>query len=141
MVGGSNEPVRAGRAVGPNIPPGPDRSPEVTMTPSARSRAKSSRAAATPPAPRPFVAHHLAPPHEILTEAETTAVLAEIATPVERLPKILVTDPGLQTDPKYVALKESGERLVGRLVRVRRPSVTAGEAIAYRVIVLSGREE
>jgi len=141
VVGGSNELARAGSADGPNIPPGPGRSLEVTMTPSPRPRAKSSRAAAPPPAHRPFVAHHLAPPHEILTEAETATILAEIATPVERLPKILVTDPGLQTDPKYTALKESGERLVGRLVRIRRPSATAGEAIAYRVIVLSGREE
>jgi DNA-directed RNA polymerase subunit H (RpoH/RPB5) len=111
------------------------------MTPSPRTRAKSSRAAAPPAPPRPFVAHHLAPPHEILSEAETASVLAEIATPVERLPKILVSDPGLQTDPKYGALKESGERLGGRLVRVRRPSATAGESVAYRVIVLPGRED
>ena len=112
------------------------------MTPSPRPRARSSSRTKAPPAPhRPFVAHHLAPPHEILSEAESTAVLGEIATPVERLPKILVTDPGLQTDPKYVALKDSGERLVGRLVRIRRPSSTAGEAVAYRVIVLPAREE
>jgi DNA-directed RNA polymerase subunit H (RpoH/RPB5) len=142
MVGGSNEPVRAVSAGGPNIPPGPRRSPEVRMTPSPRPRARSSsRAKAPPPPPRPFVAHHLAPLHEILTEAESTKVLGEVATPLERLPKILVTDPGLQTDPKYIALKESGERLVGRLVRIRRPSATAGEAIAYRVIVLPVREE
>ncbi len=141
MVGGSNEPVRARRAAGPNIPPGPRRSPEEPLTPSARPRARSSRASAPPRPPRPFVAHHLAPPHEILSEAESGKVLQEVATPVERLPKILVSDPGLQTDPKYTALKESGERLVGRLVRIRRPSATAGESIAYRVIVLPGREE
>jgi DNA-directed RNA polymerase subunit H (RpoH/RPB5) len=62
-------------------------------------------------------------------------VLAELATPPERLPKILASDPGLQTDPRFRALKESGENLLGRLVRVRRPSSTAGEAVAYRVIV------
>jgi len=111
------------------------------MTPSPRSRAKPTRAATPAAPPRQFVAHHLAPPHEVLTEAESTAVLVKIATPLERLPKILVTDPGLQTDPKYLALKESGERLAGRLVRIRRPSATAGESIAYRVIVLPGREE
>jgi DNA-directed RNA polymerase subunit H (RpoH/RPB5) len=138
MVGGSNEPFRARRADGPNIPPGPARSLEVHMTPSPRTRAKApSRAKAPPPAPRPFVAHHLAPRHEILSEAESASVLAEVATPVERLPKIYVSDPGLQTDPKYAALKESGERLLGRLVRIRRPSATAGEAIAYRLIVAS----
>ncbi len=112
------------------------------MTPSPRPRAKAASRAAAPPAPpRPFVAHHLAPPHEILTEAETAKVLGSIATPVERLPKIFVSDPGLQTDPNYTKLKESGERLAGRLVRIRRPSATAGESIAYRVVVLPGREE
>jgi DNA-directed RNA polymerase subunit H (RpoH/RPB5) len=142
VVGGSNEPVRAVGAGGPNIPPGPRRSPEVQVTPSPRSRARpSSRAAAPPAPPRAFVAHHLAPPHEILSEAETAAVVKEIATPVERLPRILVSDPGLQTDPKYAALKEAGERLAGRLVRIRRPSATAGEAVAYRVIIMPGREE
>ncbi len=53
---------------------------------------------------------------------------------MERLPRIFETDPGLQTDPKYPALKESGEKLAGRLVRIRRTSATAGEAVAYRVI-------
>jgi DNA-directed RNA polymerase subunit H (RpoH/RPB5) len=112
------------------------------VTPSPRPRAKTSSRAAAPPAPpRAFVAAHLAPPHEILSEAESAKVLGEISTPVERLPKILVTDPGLQTDPKYTALKESGERLVGRLVRIHRPSATAGEAVGYRVIILPTREE
>ena len=111
------------------------------MTPSPRTRSRPSRAAAPPTPPRAFVAHHLAPPHEILSEAEGSAVLAQIATPIERLPKIHVSDPGLQTDAKYAALKESGERLAGRLVRIRRPSATAGESVAYRVIVMPGRED
>jgi len=112
------------------------------MTPSPRPRARAASRAKAPPAPpRPFVAHHLAPPHEILSEAESAKVLEGLVTPVERLPKILVNDPGLQTDPKYTALKESGERLVGRLVRIRRPSATAGESIAYRVVVMPSREE
>ncbi len=112
------------------------------MTPSSRPRAKASSRAKAPPAPpRPFVAHHLAPPHEVLGEAETAKILDELGTPPERLPKIFVTDPGLQTDPKYTALKEAGEILAGRLVRIRRPSATAGEAIAYRLIVKPGREE
>ena len=98
----------------------------------------SRKKAATPPAPkRPFVAHHLAPPHEILSEEETRKVLEQLATPPERLPKILVVDPGLKTDSRYEAMRESGEALVGRLVRVRRPSATAGEAVAYRLIVPS----
>jgi len=111
------------------------------MSPSPRARSKSSKAATPPTPPRPYVAHHLAPPHEILSEAESASILAEVSTPVERLPKIFVSDPGLQSDPKYTQLKDSGERLAGRLVRIRRPSATAGEAVAYRVIVLPGRED
>ncbi|MGP8158608.1 MAG: DNA-directed RNA polymerase subunit RpoH/Rpb5 C-terminal domain-containing protein [Thermoplasmata archaeon] len=108
------------------------------MTPSTarRSRARPAAAKVTTP-PRPFVAHHLAPPHEILSEEETRKVLEQLGASPERLPKILVSDPGLKTDPKFEGLRERGEVLVGRLVRVRRPSATAGQAIAYRLIVPS----
>jgi DNA-directed RNA polymerase subunit H len=107
------------------------------MTPSPVRRSKK-RAAAVPAKPlRPFVAHHLLPKHEILSEEETKKVLEELETVAERLPKILVGDAGLQTDPKFVAGRDAGENFVGRLVRVRRPSATAGEAIAYRLIVPS----
>ncbi len=108
------------------------------MTPSSnrRSRARPASAAAATPK-RPFVAHHLAPRHEILSEEESKRVLEKLGTPPERLPKILVLDPGLKTDPKYEGMRESGENLLGRLVRIRRPSATAGEAIAYRLIVPS----
>ncbi|HXY12731.1 MAG TPA: DNA-directed RNA polymerase subunit RpoH/Rpb5 C-terminal domain-containing protein [Thermoplasmata archaeon] len=108
----------------------------MTPSPVRRSRARASTAAAAP-APRPFVAHHLAPMHEVLTEEESRRVLEQLGASPERLPKILVTDPGLKTDPKYEGLREKGEPLVGRLVRIHRPSATAGEAIAYRVIVPS----
>jgi DNA-directed RNA polymerase subunit H len=84
---------------------------------------------------RPFTAHHLVPPHQLLSEEEGAKVLAELATSLERLPKILVADPGLKTDLKYVAAREAREPLAGRLVRVRRPSATAGEAVAYRVLI------
>ncbi len=106
------------------------------MTPSPRTSASARRKTAAPAAPkRPFVAHHLTPPHEILSEAESKRILEELSTPSERLPKILLADPGLKTDPKYESMRESGEVLVGRLVRIRRPSATAGESIAYRLIV------
>jgi DNA-directed RNA polymerase subunit H (RpoH/RPB5) len=104
------------------------------MTPTA-SRRTSKRAAAPVKPTRPFVAHRLAPPHEILSEEETRHVLDELDTVPERLPKILASDPGLQTDPKFVAARDAGENFLGRLVRIRRPSATAGEAIAYRLIV------
>jgi DNA-directed RNA polymerase subunit H (RpoH/RPB5) len=108
------------------------------MTPSPARRTRNRRATQKPAGPpRPFVAHHLAPPHEILSEEESKKVLERLGTAPERLPKILVADPGLKTDPKYEAMRDSGSNLVGLLVRVRRPSATAGEAVAYRLIVPS----
>ncbi len=107
------------------------------MSPSrARASKRSQKSAPTTPK-RPFVAHHLVPPHEILSEAETRTVLSKLRTAPERLPKILLQDPGLNTDPGFARAKEAGEKLVGRLVRIRRPSDTAGLSIAYRMIVPS----
>jgi DNA-directed RNA polymerase subunit H len=103
-----------------------------------RARPKKGRkppAGSPVPTPRPFTAHHLVPPHELLSEEESQRALQALGTSVERLPKILVIDPGLKTDPKYVAAREAREPLAGRLVRVRRPSATAGESIAYRVLI------
>ena len=106
--------------------------------PSASRRSRAKAASTTPAKPlRPFVAHHLLPRHEILTEDETRQVLETLETVAERLPKILVSDPGLQTDSKFVAARDAGENFSGRLVRIHRPSATAGEAIAYRLIVPS----
>jgi DNA-directed RNA polymerase subunit H len=106
------------------------------MTPSPTRRARPAKKKADVPVvpKRAFTAHHLVPPHELLSESETQATLAMLKVAPERLPKILVTDPGLQTDPKYVAAREVREPLNGRIVRIRRPSATAGEAIAYRII-------
>jgi DNA-directed RNA polymerase subunit H (RpoH/RPB5) len=106
------------------------------MSPSPARRTKKRDATPAKPV-RPFIAHRLAPPHEILTEDDTRKVLEELETVPERLPKILVSDPGLQTDPRFVAARDAGEVFVGRLVRIRRPSATAGEAVAYRLIVAS----
>jgi DNA-directed RNA polymerase subunit H (RpoH/RPB5) len=107
------------------------------MSPTPSGRRPKKRGEVKPPSTRPFVAHHLAPPHEVLTEDESRRVLQELNTPAERLPKILLSDPGLKTDPKFTAMRDSGEPLGGRLVRIRRPSITAGEATAYRLIVES----
>ncbi|MGA7922699.1 MAG: DNA-directed RNA polymerase subunit RpoH/Rpb5 C-terminal domain-containing protein [Thermoplasmata archaeon] len=105
--------------------------------PTPRTRKKSTTAAKSPPppAPRPFVAHHHVPPHELLSLEEGQRVLTELGVSIERIPKILVGDPGLKTDPSYVKAREAREALAGRIVRVRRPSPTAGEAIAYRVLI------
>jgi DNA-directed RNA polymerase subunit H (RpoH/RPB5) len=106
------------------------------MTPSAARRTKTKKDA-KPATVRPFVAHHLAPPHEVLSEEESRKLLEELETLAERMPKILVSDPGLRSDPKFTAQRDAGENLVGRVVRIRRPSQTAGTAISYRVIVAS----
>jgi len=112
------------------------------MTPPSTRRTRARTPAPKPGAPaRPFVAHHLAPPHEVLSDEESRRTLERLGTPPERLPKILLTDPGLKTDPKYEAMRTSGESLPGRLVRIRRPSATAGEAVAYRLIVRTSGED
>ncbi|HEV2520447.1 MAG TPA: DNA-directed RNA polymerase subunit RpoH/Rpb5 C-terminal domain-containing protein [Thermoplasmata archaeon] len=102
--------------------------------PSKRAKAAAIAAAR---AERPFTAHHLVPPHELLSEKETLATLQQLGATIERLPKIVIGDPGLRTDPGYVAAREAKEPIAGRLVRIRRPSATAGEAVAYRVLVSS----
>lgn len=100
-----------------------------------RARPRKSAKAVKPPSRRAFQTHHLIPPHELLNEDEARQVLAELQTPVERLPKILASDPGFLTNPEVRAAKEAAEPLVGRLVRIRRPSPTAGEAVTYRVVI------
>lgn len=104
-----------------------------TRARSAKAKSKAGAAPTTPP--RPFIANQLVPPHELLSEAEAAEALRTLATSIERLPKILVSDPGLKTDPKYLAAREAHEPLSGRLVRIRRPSATAGESVAYRVLI------
>ena len=104
------------------------------MSPTRTRSRKSAKSLKAPPR-REFQTHHLIPPHELLSEDEARKVLEELATPVERLPKILANDPGLLTSSEVRAAKEASEPLAGRLVRIRRPSPTAGEAITYRVVI------
>ncbi len=105
------------------------------MTPTtSRRKSRTRKDEKTAPA-RPFVAHLLAPAHEVLSEEESRRILEGLSTAPDRMPKIFVSDPGLQADPKFVALRDAGEPLVGRLVRIRRPSQTAGTATAYRVLI------
>jgi len=111
------------------------------MTPPSKNPPKSPRprrtkaGAAAPAEARPFVAHRMVPPHEVLSEEESSQVLQSLNTPADRIPKILVSDPGLKTDSRFQKMRDAGEPLVGRVVRIRRPSATAGTAIAYRLIV------
>lgn len=109
-----------------------------------RSPSKKGKAAAEPekpPAP-PRPRHQLVPVHEVLSAGESERMLADLGTPVDHLPKILADDAGLLTDPGYAkARDEAGPQgLIGRLVRIHRPSPTAGVSVAYRVII-PGAEE
>ena len=101
----------------------------------ARARARKGVKSVKAPPKREFQTHHLIPPHELLGEEEARQVLEDLATPAERLPKILASDPGLLTSPEVRAAREAAEPLAGRIVRIRRPSPTAGEAVTYRVII------
>ena len=109
--------------------------PKRASTAKPKAKGKGKAVAAPPPPPRPFRPNSLVPKHELLSVSETEEILKTIGATIERLPKIMVTDPGLKTDPKYVAARDAREALVGRLVRIRRPSQTAGEAVAFRVLI------
>lgn len=100
-----------------------------------RARPRKTAKSVKAPSRRAFQTHHLIPPHELLGEDDARRVIEELATPLERLPKILASDPGFLTSPDVRAAKEAGEPLAGRLVRIRRPSPTAGEAVTYRVVI------
>jgi DNA-directed RNA polymerase subunit H (RpoH/RPB5) len=105
------------------------------MSPTPRVRPRKSAKSLKAPSRREFQTHHLIPPHELLSEDAARRVIDDLATPVERLPKILASDPGLLTNSEVRAAKEASEPLAGRMVRIRRPSPTAGEAVTYRVII------
>jgi len=100
-----------------------------------RARPRKSAKAVKAPSRREFQTHHLIPSHELLNEEDARKVLEELATPVERLPKILASDPGLLTNAEVRAARDAAEPLAGRMIRIRRPSPTAGEAITYRIVI------
>jgi DNA-directed RNA polymerase subunit H len=69
--------------------------------------------------------HVMVPKHEILTENEAKAVLADYNIKKEHLPKIKATDP--------VALEIKAK--VGDIIKITRKSQTAGEAVFYRLVM------
>lgn len=77
--------------------------------------------------------HVNVPLHELLTEAETKALLKQYGATKEQLPKIRANDPVIQVLAKKEA--RDARELAGSVVRITRRSPTAGMAIAYRVIV------
>ncbi len=69
--------------------------------------------------------HSLVPKHEILSKTATEKLLKEYNLTKDHIPKILSTDPAVQAiDAKR-----------GDILRITRTSLTAGEAVYYRLVV------
>ena len=69
--------------------------------------------------------HEIVPKHEILTKIEQKELLERLGITSKELPKITLSDPGIQN--MYAKL--------GDVVKIIRRSPTSGTAIAYRVII------
>lgn len=69
--------------------------------------------------------HHLVPKHEVLTTDEKRNVVKRFRTPMKQFPLMLSSDPVA----RYFGL------LPGAMVKITRPSPTAGEYTLYRVVV------
>ncbi len=74
-----------------------------------------------------LMTHVCSIPHEIMTPAEAEAICIRNYTQLSKFPKIYTSD------PQIIWL---GAR-AGMLIRIRRPSETAGEAILYRYCIES----
>jgi DNA-directed RNA polymerase subunit H len=69
--------------------------------------------------------HQLVPIHEVLTDEEAKGLYEQYNISSDQLPKIQAHDP---------AAKAVGAK-AGQILRIRRPSKTAGMAIAYRLVI------
>ncbi len=74
--------------------------------------------------------HGLVPEHTLLSEEEEKEMLKETDVKKENLPKILKSDPAI----KHLE-KVHGDIEVGRVIKIKRKSKTAGVATAYRLVV------
>ncbi len=71
------------------------------------------------------IEHDLVPKHEILSDKDAKEVLDQYNITVAELPKIFKTDPAIRhLEPKP-----------GAVVRITRPSMSAGETVFYRTVV------
>jgi DNA-directed RNA polymerase subunit H len=69
--------------------------------------------------------HSLVPKHEKVSEKEKVEILTRYNITLAQLPRISVKDPALR----------NLEIKIGDVVKITRPSATAGEAIYYRCVV------
>jgi len=69
--------------------------------------------------------HNLVPPHAKLSDKEKQDLLHHYNITIKELPMILIKDPAITT----LILKD------GDIIKIVRPSRTAGEAIFYRRVV------
>jgi DNA-directed RNA polymerase subunit H len=69
--------------------------------------------------------HELVPRHEVLSDEEARAILEKYGVTPDQLPKVLASD----------AVARAVRAKSGQIIRIRRKSPTAGEAVAYRYVV------
>ena len=75
--------------------------------------------------PNVILNHSLVPKHEILSKTATEKLLKELKLSKDKLPKINSTDPAVEA----LGAKH------GDVLKVTRESLTAGEAVIYRLVV------
>ena len=74
--------------------------------------------------------HFMVPEHILLTDKEAEAIMKQYKIDHDQLPKIK------QSDPCIRAIEAKGELPdIGKIIKIVRKSETAGEVVAYRVII------
>jgi len=74
--------------------------------------------------------HALVPEHKVLKEKEKEELLAKYKITPDQLPKIRLSDPCI------IAISEKeGPIKPGQIIKIIRNSETAGESVAYRLVI------